>query len=146
MKKFASLIMTVSLIFTMGICLTACSGDDKPKETETTPSSESVEETTTTTTTEATTSAISEMTGPLPTTESVTWTLNQLQEPQSLYSKVSGGNFLNVRTGPGTTYPKAGTLTRGQVVKVVAKTNNNWYQTEDGFYISAEYLTSTAPQ
>ena len=142
MKKFASLIIAVSLIFT----ITACSGKDKEKETETTPSSESVEETTTTTTTEATTTALSEMVGPLPTTENVTWTLNQLQEPQMLYSKVSGGNFLNVRTGPGTTYAKAGTLTRGQVVKVVAKTNNNWYQTEDGFYISAEYLTATAPQ
>lgn len=48
---------------------------------------------------------------------------------------------LNVRTGPSTSYSKAGTLSRGTAVEVVS-ISNNWAQLSDGTYVSALYLAS----
>lgn len=46
---------------------------------------------------------------------------------------------LNVRTGPSTSYAKAGTLSRGTAVNVVS-ISNNWAKLSDGTYVSALYL------
>lgn len=46
--------------------------------------------------------------------------------------------MLNVRTGPGTDYEKAGKLYAGKVVEILG-TSDGWYQIESG-YVSAEYI------
>ena len=47
---------------------------------------------------------------------------------------------LNVRKGPGTSYAKAGTLSRGNAVKVVNVTNG-WAELDNGTYVSYKYLS-----
>ena len=136
-------IVAAALICSMLFAFTACSDT---KATETTPSSTSQTiATIATTTTSATTLPVYE--GPLETSDTVAvdWTENALPEPLTLYATVSAGNFLRVRRGPGTSYEIAGTLTRGQAVVVVASTGNSWYKTEDGYYVSGEYLKSVMP-
>ena len=81
----------------------------------------------------------------LPNDEEVTWSETQLDSPTTYYVKVSKGEFLNVRKGPGTKYQTAGRLTRGQTVTVVAKASGGWYKTEDGFYVFQDYLVGTMP-
>ena len=145
-RAYINRIVSVALICSTIAAITAC--NDKP--TETSPSS-----TTTTTTiatiatTTTTTSALPIHEGPLETSETVqmTWTENAVANGQvTLYATVSAGNFLRVRRGPGTSYDIAGTLTRGQAVVVVASTNNGWYKTEDGFYVSGEYVKTKQPE
>lgn len=63
---------------------------------------------------------------------------------EARYVKVTT-DTLNVRTGPGTDYDKAGKLYGGRVVKVLGE-SNGWLQIENG-YISAEFTTpSTAAE
>jgi hypothetical protein len=51
----------------------------------------------------------------------------------------------NLRGGPGTVYPIAGSLVAGQVLEVVAKESaGQWYQLRDGRWIFAQ-LTSNCP-
>ena len=47
---------------------------------------------------------------------------------------------LNVRKGPGTSYAKAGTLSRGNAVKVV-RVANGWAELDNGTYVSYKYLS-----
>lgn len=47
---------------------------------------------------------------------------------------------LNVRKGPGTSYAKAGTLSRGTAVQVVGMTGS-WAKLSNGTYVSANYLS-----
>lgn len=137
-------LVSAALICSMIFAFTACG---KEKETETTPSSSSETiATIATTTTSATTLTMYE--GPLETadTTETSWTETALQNGSlTLYASVSAGNFLRVRKGPSTDYEIAGTLTRGQSVVVVASTANNWYKTEDGYYVSGEYLKTAPP-
>ncbi len=138
-------LVAAALICSMLCALTACG--DKTKATESTPSSTSETiATITTTTTSATTLQLYD--GPLETadTTETSWTESELAGgPVTLYAHVSAGNFLRVRKGPSTDYEIAGTLTRGQAVVVVASTANNWYKTEDGYYVSGEYVKTTQP-
>lgn len=62
-----------------------------------------------------------------------------VKEDSARYVKITTGS-LNVRTGPGTNYDKAGKLSGGSVVKVLGE-SDGWLQIENG-YISAEF---TAP-
>lgn len=57
-------------------------------------------------------------------------------EDTARYVKITA-DALNVRTGPGTNYGKAGKLSAGQVVEVLDEANG-WLHIETG-YISAEY-------
>lgn len=54
---------------------------------------------------------------------------------------------VNTRKGPGTDYEKAGSLSKGQEVKVIGQADNGWYQLEDGTFItnSGSYIASTKP-
>ena len=138
-KRFTLAIVASMMIGV--ICLGAV-GCKKSEPTETT--LESSEEITTTTTTIPTTT-LTEWTGPLPNDEEITWSETQLESPATYYCNVSKGEFLNVRSGPGTKYTKVGTLTRGQSIVVVAKASGGWYKTQDGFYVSETYLSGTMP-
>lgn len=53
---------------------------------------------------------------------------------------------LNVRSGPGQSHKKLGTLKQGQEITITGKTTNNWYQIEysgNAAYVSAEFLSNT---
>jgi len=140
-KRFTVALLAAMMIGVVGLGAVACKGKTDPSATET---SESTELTTTTTTTTPTTT-LPEYAGPLENTQEITWTENQLEQPATYYVKVSKGEFLNVRNGPGVNYEKVGTLTRGMSIVVVAKASGGWYKTQDGFYVSETYLTATMP-
>ena len=138
-------IVALALAGAMMISLAAC---NKPEETtaSTTTTQVTIATITTPTTTETTLPVYE---GPLETadTTETSWTETPLQNGSlTLYSTVSAGNFLRVRKGPSVDYDIVGTLTRGQSVVVVASTANDWYKTEDGYYISGQYLKTTMPQ
>ncbi|SCW40233.1 SH3 domain-containing protein [Ruminococcaceae bacterium YRB3002] len=139
------MIVSVALVSSI---LIACAGcGKKPVETSasSTTTTTTIATITTTTTTAATLPVYS---GPLETSETVemTWTETTVANGEvTLYAHVSAGNFLRIRRGPGTNYDIAGTLTRGQSVVVVASTNNGWYKTQDGFYVSGEYVKASQP-
>lgn len=62
-------------------------------------------------------------------------------EEEKLYGQVVVGP-LNIRTGPGTQYVSAGTLSTGAIVEIVDTVGGvgGWYETEDG-YVSSDYVT-----
>ena len=125
-----------------GVICIGVVGCKKEEPTETT--TETTEETTTTTTT-AQTTTLTMFSGPMVNDTEVNWTETKLESPKTLYVVVTKGEFLNVRNGPGTTYDKVGTLTRGQSVTVVAVAKNIWYKTNDGFFVSDTYLSTKIP-
>ena len=139
-KRFTTALIAAMMVGVFGLGAVACK--KKPVATETTPSSS--EQITTTTTTIPTTT-LTEFVGLLPNTIEITWTETQLEQPLTFYAKVSKGEFLNVREGPGTNYKKVGTLTRGQTVEVVARCTGDWYKTNDGYYVYGEYLSDKVP-
>ena len=125
-----------------GVICIGVVGCKKEEPTETT--TETTEQTTTTTTTVPTTT-LTMFSGPMVNDTEFNWTETKLESPKTLYVVVTKGEFLNVRNGPGTTYDKVGTLTRGQSVTVVAVAKNIWYKTNDGFFVSDTYLSTKIP-
>ena len=138
-KRFTTAL--AAALMTGVICIGVV-GCKKEEPTETT--TETTEQTTTTTTTVPTTT-LTMFSGPMVNDTEVNWTETKLESPKTLYVVVTKGEFLNVRNGPGTTYDKVGTLTRGQSVTVVAVAKNIWYKTQDGFFVSETYLTGKIP-
>ena len=142
-KTFTIRLTAVMLTAVIGTSIAACGGKKAAENLEPSNASESI--TSITTTTEATTT-LTEYTGPLANTEPITWNETALDSETVLYVyNISDTGYLNVRSGPDPKYTKVGTLSKGQAVTVVARTDNDWYKTTDGFYISGNYLTSTAP-
>ena len=140
-KRFTTALIAAMMVGVICLGATACKKKADPSATET---SETSEQTTTTTTTVPTTS-LPIYSGPLENSQEITWSETPLESPKTYYVKVSQGEFLNVRKGPGTNYDKVASLTRGQAVVVVAK-SGIWYKTQDGFYISETYLSGTMPE
>ena len=142
-KTFTLRLTAVMLAAVLGMGFAACGGKKTEESLEA--SDASAEISSITTTTEATTT-LTEFTGPLTNTEPITWNETALDSETVLYVyNISDTGYLNVRSGPDPKYTKVGTLAKGQPVTVVARTDNDWYKTSDGFYISGNYLTSTAP-
>lgn len=139
-KRFTTALVAAMMVAALCLGVAACKKKPEPSET-----SESTSEITTTTTTTVPTTTLTEYSGPMQNTEEMTWSETQLESPQTYYVKVSKGEFLNVRKGPGTKYDKVGTLTRGQSVTVVARSNGIWYKTQDGYFISETYLSGKIP-
>ena len=143
-NKITLRIIATVMVLAMAVSATAC-GSKKTKSTTTASSSKETEVTTTTTTTETTTD-LTVYSGPLPSNDvNKTWDESNLEAETIMYCTVSAGEFLNVRKGPNSEQPRVGRLSRGQAVKVVAKTSNGWYKTFDGFYVSGEYLSANSP-
>lgn len=65
-------------------------------------------------------------------------TVPAVQEDDTVYIQVTQGP-LNIRSGPGTSYSKVGSLSAGTLVPVVSAADG-WYQIAAG-YISADYAT-----
>ena len=138
-KMAAARISAGMLIGVMALSAVACGKKSKPTIASTTSSM------ITTTTTTAPTTTLMTYTGPLTNDQQVTWKETTLDQQVTYYAKVTKGEFLNLRKGPGTEYTKIGTLTRGQTIIVVARTSNGWYKTIDGFYCSETYLQKKPP-
>jgi len=74
--------------------------------------------------------------------QEVTWQETELQSELPKYVKINS-DYLRVRKGPGTEYDQVAALTKNMLVIVVAKTQNNWYKLDSGYYVSGEYLSDT---
>ena len=68
--------------------------------------------------------------------------LAESTETEPVYVRVVNGP-LNVRTGPGTDYDKAGQLSTGRIVEVLSQ-QDGWYQIESG-YVCADYVAQADP-
>jgi len=138
--------VSVAMICSVLFACSACSKKPVESSAESTPASTS--ETIATVTTPSTTqTTLPVYSGPLATSDTTetSWTEQALTSDVTLYATVSSGTFLRVRKGPGKNYEIAGTLTRGQAVVVCASTSDGWYKTKDGYYVSGQYLKTTAP-
>ena len=62
-----------------------------------------------------------------------------------LYMTVYASGELNLRTGPGTEYELVRVLSSGDAIDVVAVTDNGWYRTYNGNYVSSGLTTTTPP-
>lgn len=136
----ASVLLTASLLTSFA----ACSKDDKKsKETEATEVESETTETTIPTVVETSaTTTIPQFSGPLPTDSVVvSWSETQV-DSKVMYAYVTN-DFLRIRSGPGTDYDIVGSLTADMEVVVVAITENDWYKTSDGFYVSSQFLRET---
>lgn len=139
--RFGKTLSATVLAGVMVLALASCGGNDTPKVTtrpagSTTTASASTAAPTTTTT-------LFTVTGTLASNdEAVTWELVPLPSATVKYVNISDG-FLKVRKGPSKDYEAVAALTKNMAVTVVGKTTTNWYKTDDGFYVSGEYLSNT---
>ena len=78
------------------------------------------------------------------TTEATTTTTAGPVESE-LYMTVYADGELNLRTGPGTEYDLVRVLAPGDAIDVVAVTDNGWYRTYNGNYVSSSHTTTTPP-
>lgn len=92
--------------------------------------SSSIETATSVTTTAATT-----------TTATTTTTAYEVE----FYATVYASSSVNLRSGPGTGYSTVRTLSAGERIDVVARTQDGWYKTINGNYVMSSYTTSEPP-
>ena len=136
-KKIIALSLCTVMIFSIASC-----GKKKDKNNEDAPaeSTEQVDETepVASETTAATQAALPTYSGPMTNPNEVTWTETAI-DPTIKYANVN--ESLPIRSGPGSSYDQVGVLTRNQQVVVVAiatnSSNEQWYKTQDGFYITS---------
>lgn len=134
-------IVSSAVIIGMAFSVAACSKeDDKRPETSLTTSSTSTTMITIETVPETTLFVFRE---PIEENDQeVTWQETELQSELPKYVKINS-DYLRVRKGPGTEYDQVAALTKNMLVIVVAKTQNNWYKLDSGYYVSGEYLSDT---
>ncbi|MBO4927804.1 MAG: SH3 domain-containing protein [Clostridiales bacterium] len=135
-------VLALSMVFVLSLGLAACGGKKKDKEETTT--AESTSETTpmvTVATTVATTTLQEYGLTLAPNDQQVTWTETEM-DAKVMYVKITSG-YLKVRKGPGVDYEQVGSLSAGMEVIAVAKTENNWYKLQDGYYVSGDYISAT---
>lgn len=142
MKSRSMVRLFVVLVLTVGLSmgLTACGAGTNDKEpnvsgsTTTTPTS--------LITIDSTTTSLFVFNETIePNNEVITWDIEPMS-PTIKYVDITS-DFLKIRKGPGTTYEQVGTLTRGMQVIVTGVTESDWYQLEDGYYVSGDYLSES---
>ncbi len=149
MKRSSIIVKTLVLTMACSMVLASAACGKKKKE-ETTETTEQTTETTPMVTVPPTTTETTLLEYGMtiaPNDQEVTWKEESF-EPKVMY--VSGiTTYLKVRKGPGAgdgkDYAVVGKLTNGTEVVVVAKTDNNWYKLQDGYYVSADYIKDTKP-
>lgn len=138
MKNKRYLKLAISTILALSL-LVGAAGCKKKDTAETSDTSETEETTTTATTTTVPTTSLTEYSGPLPSNDvAITWTETPYDEPVTRY--VATNDYMNVRKGPGTEYDSVARFYRGQAITVTAYTQNGWLRTEDGFYVSGDFV------
>ena len=134
--------LVFSLTCIMLISSAACGKKDKEEESvETSPSSSETTPMVSITETETTTTLMEYGGTIAPNDQEVTWQETSM-DAKVMYVHITSG-YLKIRKGPGVDYEQVGTLTAGMEVIVVAKTENNWYKLQDGFYVSGDYISAT---
>lgn len=126
---------TVTVVETEAMALSPVIPTSETSETESSEEGDTSEETSyseETTTAEQTTT----------TTEATTTAGHTETE---LYMTVYADGELNLRTGPGTEYELVRVLAPGDAIDVVAVTDNGWYRTYNGNYVSSSHTTTTPP-
>lgn len=141
-ERLTKTILICSLLVAGVVMLGACSKKSPAATTTTT----AVNATTTiAAVTTAPTPAVPAISGTLAANavgETPTWVETPIDPAKTMYVKVES-DFLKIRKGPGKEFDQIGSLTNGMAVTVVAKTDNNWYKLQDGYYVSADYVTET---
>lgn len=143
-KKGLAILTVAAMLFAMS----ACGKKDSSKTAESKSSGITTPTTTEPTTTPSTetTPSLTIISGPLENNLEITWTETPFETAKTVYCAASDG-YVNVRKGPNSdTYEIVGKINKGQAVTVVATTDNGWYKTADGFYISQQFFTESAPQ
>jgi len=143
--RLTKTILICTVVLAGAISLTACSNGKKPVNSTPAPSTEM--STGAVIVTATPTPSIAEITGSIAANDTpVTWTETVMPDTV-MYVKLKDG-FLKVRKGPGTDYAQVAALTDGMPVTVIGTavmTDTTWYRLKDGFYVSGDYLTATAP-
>lgn len=140
-EQLTKTILICTLLVAGTVTLGAC-GKKDPAVTTTTAAVNTT--TTTTAVTVAPTPAVPAISGTLAVNvigDTPTWVETAIDPAKTMYVKVD--DSLKIRKGPGKDYDQIGSLTNGMAVTVVAKTDNNWYKLQDGYYVSADYVTET---
>ena len=133
-------LMAVTLCAATLVSVASCKKKDKKKDTvESTPvSAEDTDASVAETTAPTAPAQLPAFSGPMTNPNEITWTETAM-DPQIKYANVN--ESLPVRNGPGSSYDQVGVLTRNQQVVVVAvatnSANEQWYKTQDGFYITS---------
>jgi len=131
-----------SMVIVISVSAAACGS--KKAGTESTPAESTAAPQTETTPVATTTASVAAISGTLAlNTEPVTWVENAIDPAKVMYVHVAS-DFLRVRTGPDTTYPQISALTNGMTITVIAKTENNWYKMQDGYYVFGDFVSETA--
>lgn len=93
---------------------------------------------------ETTGSEVSETDASTVETEATTTVTNSGPVESEYYLTVYASQSINLRSGPGTEYDVVRTLDAGEQIDVIAVTDNGWYKTYNGNYVSSSY-TQTEP-
>jgi uncharacterized protein YgiM (DUF1202 family) len=138
-KKIVAMVLVFGCVFALAAC--GPKDDDRPVTKMTTkPNATTAPPPETTPTT-----VLHIFQGTLPSNdEKITWTENALTNPLPKYVNITS-DFLRVRKGPDTKYDQVAALTRGMQVVVMAKTGNDWFKLDSGYYVSGEFLSDTKP-
>ncbi|MBO4242307.1 MAG: SH3 domain-containing protein [Clostridiales bacterium] len=95
-------------------------------------------------TSETTEPDASEVSGTSSEAEATTTTVSNGPVESEYYLTVYASQSINLRSGPGTEYDVVRTLDAGEQIDVIAVTDNGWYKTYNGNYVSSSY-TQTEP-
>lgn len=136
-KKIIAISLCTATLLSLGAC-----GKKKDKNKDKDESKPAVEETAAPSAAQTTqapqAAALPTLSGPMTNPNEVTWTVTPM-DPTIKYANVN--ESLPVRSGPGSSYDQVGVLTRNQKVIVdgvaTNSSNEQWYRTQDGFYITA---------
>lgn len=141
--KRSSLIIklgSLALISVMAFSLTACGKKNKEKKETKETEEQTTEETTTVPLIETT--SVPVYSGPMTNDVTVSWGETELEAPVVRYIKTTA-DYINVRKGPGTDFDVVAKFANNMQIVVVASTDEGWYKTNDGFYVSGELLSET---
>ena len=142
LARLTRILMICSMVFAVSAAASACGGKKaSPDSTSAATSPTQITEAATPAVTSATAAVVS---GTIAANaEPVTWVENSIDPAKVMYVHVAS-DFLRVRTGPDTTYPQVSALTNGMAITVTAKTENNWYKMQDGYYVFGDFVSETA--
>ena len=142
LARLMRIVTICSMVIVISVSAAACGS--KKAGTESSSTATSAAQMTEATTVATTTQSVAAISGTIAAnTEPITWVENAIDPAKVMYVHVAS-DFLRVRTGPDTTYPQISALTNGMTITVIAKTENNWYKLQDGYYVFGDFVSETA--
>lgn len=142
LARLMRIVTICSMVIVISVSAAACGS--KKAGTESSSTATTAAQMTEATTVATTTQSVAAISGTIAAnTEPITWVENAIDPAKVMYVHVAS-DFLRVRTGPDTTYPQISALTNGMTITVIAKTENNWYKLQDGYYVFGDFVSETA--